>query len=227
MGISDKFWPQAVHTAAHILNRALLINNSDKTPYELWKERLANINYFRVFRSKCYIKREDKVGKFDSRVDEGILLGYSSKSKAYKCYNHRLNKVVESINVIIDDYPQKEEKQRKEVITDDESAEIEQPFEVEYLSEEPRGQESQQEFHSSQTPSKSPWPSSKTPTRYVQKNHPADQIIGDSSVGVGTRRRNQLQSPSQEHKSLISTIEPSNYEQPLKINVGSRPWKKN
>src|SRR5271163_4993593 len=101
-------------------------------------------------------------------------------------------------------------KRRKEVITDDESTETELPFEVEDLSEEPREQESQQEFHSSQTPSKSPRPSSKTPTRYVQKNHPVDQIIGDSSAGVGTRRRNQLQSPSQEHKSLISIIDPSN-----------------
>ena len=43
------------------------------------------------FGRKCYIKREDnKVGKFDSRVDEGILVGYSSKRKAYKWYNIRL-----------------------------------------------------------------------------------------------------------------------------------------
>ena len=54
-GISDRFWPQAVHTAVHTLNRALLRNNSDKTPYELWKGRPANVNYFRVFGSKCYI----------------------------------------------------------------------------------------------------------------------------------------------------------------------------
>ena len=115
-----------------------------------------------MFGSKCYIKREDKIGNFDSMVNEGILLGYSSKRKAYKCYNHKLNKVVESVNVRIDDYPQKEEKQRKEVITDDESPEAELPFEVEDLSKEPRGQESHQEFYSSQTPSKSSQPSSKT-----------------------------------------------------------------
>jgi hypothetical protein len=57
-----------------------------------------------VFGRKCYIKREDnKIGKFDSRVDKGILVGYSRKSKAYKCYNLRLNKIVESINVNIDE----------------------------------------------------------------------------------------------------------------------------
>ena len=41
--------------------------------------------------------------KFDSRADKGILVGYSSTKKAYKCYNLRLNKVVESINVTIDE----------------------------------------------------------------------------------------------------------------------------
>ena len=38
-------------------------------------------------------------------------------------------------------------------------------------------------------------PSHKTPTRYVQKNHPAEQIIGNEDAGVETRRRKQFQSP--------------------------------
>ena len=103
--ISDMFWPQVVHTVVHILNRALLRNNADKTPYELRKGRPTNVKHYRVFGSKFYIRREDKIGKFDSRVDEGILLGYSSKRKAYKCFKMRLNKIVESINVRIDGSP--------------------------------------------------------------------------------------------------------------------------
>ena len=43
------------------------------------------------------------MGKFDSRVDNGILVGYSSTRKTYKCYNLRLNKALESINVTIDE----------------------------------------------------------------------------------------------------------------------------
>jgi hypothetical protein len=78
--------------------------NTDKTPYELWKGRPTNVKHFRVFGSKCYIKREDgRMGKFDSRVDKGVLVGYSSTRKAYKCYNLRLNKIVESINVTINE----------------------------------------------------------------------------------------------------------------------------
>ena len=82
----------------------MLINNSEKTPYKLWKGRPTNVKHFRVFGRKCYIKREDgRMGKFDSHVDKGILFGYSSTRKSYKCYNLRLNKVVERINVTIDE----------------------------------------------------------------------------------------------------------------------------
>jgi hypothetical protein len=63
----------------------MIRSNSDKTPYELWKGRPKNVKNFRVFGRKCYSKREDvRLGKFDSQVDKGILVGYSRKSKAYK-----------------------------------------------------------------------------------------------------------------------------------------------
>jgi hypothetical protein len=62
------------------------------------------VKHFRVFGSKFYIKREDgRMGTFDSHVDKGVLVGYSSRRKSYKFYNLRLNKVVESINVTIDE----------------------------------------------------------------------------------------------------------------------------
>jgi hypothetical protein len=61
------------------------------------------VKHFRVFGSKCYIKREDDImGKFDSRLEKGVLVGYSCTRKAYKCYNMRVYKVVENINVTID-----------------------------------------------------------------------------------------------------------------------------
>ena len=98
------FWPQAVHTVVHILNRILLRNNNDKTPYQLWKGRPTSIKHFIIFGSKCYIERIDKkLGKLDSRTNEGILVGYSCSRKAYKCYNFKLRKIVESIDFKIDE----------------------------------------------------------------------------------------------------------------------------
>jgi hypothetical protein len=98
------FWTHVVHTTVHIQNRVILKKNNDKTFYDLWKGRPTNVKHFRVFERKCSIKREDgRMGKFDSRVDKGVPIGYSRTRKAYKCYNMRLNKVVENINVTIDE----------------------------------------------------------------------------------------------------------------------------
>jgi transposase InsO family protein len=80
--LKDIFWTQEVHTTFHIQNRVILRNNNNKTPYKLWQGRPTNVKHFRVFGSKCYIKREDgRMGKFDSRVDKGVLFGYSSTRK--------------------------------------------------------------------------------------------------------------------------------------------------
>jgi hypothetical protein len=66
--------------------------------------------------------------KFDSRVDKGVLFGYSSTRKAYKCYNMRLNKIVESINITINETGGPESKE-------EENESMEQPFEEEAKDE--------------------------------------------------------------------------------------------
>ena len=78
--------------------------DTKKTPYELWKGRKPNVKYLRIFGSTCFIlKDRENVGKFDSQSDEGIFLGYSFTSKAYRVYNKRTMKVMETVNVVIDE----------------------------------------------------------------------------------------------------------------------------
>ena len=57
-----------------------------------------------MFGCKCYILKESINGKFDAKSDVDILLGYSTRSKAYKCLNANTNKVVESANVNFDEH---------------------------------------------------------------------------------------------------------------------------
>ena len=83
--IPQTYWAEAVQTVVHIINKAHLRPNCDKT-HELWHGKPTSIKHFRVFGSKSYIKNNDeKLGKFDARADEGIFLGYASKSKGYMC----------------------------------------------------------------------------------------------------------------------------------------------
>ena len=83
------YWREAIYTIVFIQNKGQIRVNNDKTPYELWFGRPAeSLKYFRVFGSKCYIKRDgDNLGKFDSITYEHIFIGYSYTKKAYKSYN--------------------------------------------------------------------------------------------------------------------------------------------
>ena len=122
--LSDTCWREAVYTTVYLLNRGQLRVNKDKTPYELWYGRPASVKYFKVFGSNYYIKRnEDDLGKFNSRTDEGIFLGYSATRNAYRCYNKRLHETVESTAVKVADVKPRREKNLDSIentCTDDE-----------------------------------------------------------------------------------------------------------
>ena len=74
-----------------------------KTPYELRFGHSPSLKYFKIFGRKCYIKRDDDIGNFDSRSDEGMFLHYSLKRKAYRCFNHKTKTIVECTNIKIDE----------------------------------------------------------------------------------------------------------------------------
>ena len=100
----DTFWREAIYNAVSILNKAQSRVNNNKNPYESWKGNPTTFKHFKAFESKCYIKiNEDNLGKFTSKIDKGIFLGYAPRSKGYKCHNKRLCKVVESIYVRVDE----------------------------------------------------------------------------------------------------------------------------
>jgi len=102
--LAQHFWGEPVNTACHIIKRVYLRPKTNKTPYEIWRGKKPTVNYFRTFGSKCYILRDrENIGKFDPNSDEGIFLGYSSNSRAYRVFNKRTETVMESINVVIDD----------------------------------------------------------------------------------------------------------------------------
>ena len=66
------------------------------------RKKKRKVKYFQVFGSKCFILNDrENLGKFDAKSDEGIFLGYSTNSRAYRVYNKRTKTVMESINVVI------------------------------------------------------------------------------------------------------------------------------
>nr|ABA98512.1 retrotransposon protein, putative, Ty1-copia subclass [Oryza sativa Japonica Group] len=103
-GVSDSFWAEAINIAYHATNRLYLHRLLKKTSYELIVGRKPNVAYFRVFGCKCYIYRKGvRLTKFETRCDEGFLLGYASNSKAYHVYNKNKGIVEETADVQFDE----------------------------------------------------------------------------------------------------------------------------
>lgn len=97
------YWREAVSNVVYTLNQMHVKGDTNKTPYELWFGHTPTIKYLKFFGSKCYIKRDEDLGKFDSICDEGIFFGYYTKRKVYRCSNKRLRMIVESSNVKVDE----------------------------------------------------------------------------------------------------------------------------
>jgi transposase InsO family protein len=102
--VSENVWTEAINTTCHGSNRLYCHRLLKKTPYKLLIGRKPNISYFWVFRFKCYTLRKGTgLSKFESKCDEGFLIGYSLNSKSYRVYNQSLGLVEESSDVEFDD----------------------------------------------------------------------------------------------------------------------------
>jgi hypothetical protein len=196
--IGQNYWVEAIQTTIHILNKSHLIPHSDKTPYEPWYGRSASIKHFKVFGRKCYIKNNNEnLGKYDDKSDEGIFLGYVTNSKGYKFFNKRLHKLVDCIDLKVDEgVPIREVRNIESTIEDTAETEDEQV-------QESNGQETprQQELGQQSTSNPS--------SRITQNNHPESQIIGEKDKGVQTRRR-ITKDTEKSHMAFISMVEPKN-----------------
>lgn len=74
------------------------------TSYKLLYWKPTTIKHFKVFGNKLYVKNnDDNLDKFNARDDKGIFLGYLTKRKGYRCYNKTLWKIVDDIDLKVDE----------------------------------------------------------------------------------------------------------------------------
>nr|GEU44122.1 hypothetical protein [Tanacetum cinerariifolium] len=84
-----------------------------KTLYELINGRKPDISFLHVFGAICYPKndRED-IGKLGANGDIGFFICYFANSCAYRVYNRRTRKIMETMNVTFDELSTMASKQR-------------------------------------------------------------------------------------------------------------------
>ncbi|GJT63039.1 retrovirus-related pol polyprotein from transposon TNT 1-94 [Tanacetum coccineum] len=102
--LSKHFWIEAVRIACYTQNRSIIVKRHDKTPYEIFRERIPDISCFYVFGCPVFIhNHKDHLGKFNAKADDGYFLGYSFISKAFKVCNTRRKQVEETYHVTFDE----------------------------------------------------------------------------------------------------------------------------
>nr|GEW89571.1 reverse transcriptase domain-containing protein [Tanacetum cinerariifolium] len=94
------FWVEAVNTACYVHNRVLVTKPQNKTPYELLHGRTPSIGFMRPFGCLVTILNTlDPLCKFDGKVYERFLVGYSVSSKAFRVFNSRNRIIQETLHI--------------------------------------------------------------------------------------------------------------------------------
>nr|GEY71777.1 retrovirus-related Pol polyprotein from transposon TNT 1-94 [Tanacetum cinerariifolium] len=97
-------WAEAVGTACFTQNRSIICLRHEKTPYELMHGKQPDLSYFHVFGALCYPTNDsENIGKLQPKADIGIFIGYAPTKKAFRIYNRRTRRIMETIHVDFDE----------------------------------------------------------------------------------------------------------------------------
>nr|GEX00619.1 retrovirus-related Pol polyprotein from transposon TNT 1-94 [Tanacetum cinerariifolium] len=95
---------QAVATACYTQNRSIIRFRHGKTSYELLHNKLPDLSFLYVFGALCYPTNDsENLGKLQPKANIGIFIGYASTKKAFRIYNRRTRRIVETIHVDFDE----------------------------------------------------------------------------------------------------------------------------
>ncbi|GJU69005.1 retrovirus-related pol polyprotein from transposon TNT 1-94 [Tanacetum coccineum] len=97
-------WAEVVATACYTQNCSIIRLRHGKTPYELLHDKPPDLSFFHVFGSLCYLTNDsENLGKLQPKADIGIFIGYAPTKKAFRIYNRRTRRIIETINVDFDE----------------------------------------------------------------------------------------------------------------------------
>ncbi|GKB07773.1 retrovirus-related pol polyprotein from transposon TNT 1-94 [Tanacetum coccineum] len=97
-------WAEAVATTCYTQNRSMIRHRHGKTPYELLHNKPPILFDLHVFGALCYPTNDsENLGKLQPKADIGIFIGYAPTKKAFRIYNRRTRRIIETIHVDFDE----------------------------------------------------------------------------------------------------------------------------
>nr|GEU73852.1 hypothetical protein [Tanacetum cinerariifolium] len=97
-------WAKAVATVCYTQNQSTIRLHHGKTPYELLHNKLPDLSFRHVFGALYYPTNDtENLRKLQLKADIGIFIGYAPTKKAFRIYNRRTRRIVETIHVDFDE----------------------------------------------------------------------------------------------------------------------------
>ncbi|GJW48362.1 retrovirus-related pol polyprotein from transposon TNT 1-94 [Tanacetum coccineum] len=94
----------AVAIACYTQIRSMIRRQHGKTPYELLHSKPPDLSYLHVFGALCYPTNDsENLGKLQPKANIGIFIGYAPTKKAFRIYNRRTRRIIETIHVDFDE----------------------------------------------------------------------------------------------------------------------------
>jgi transposase InsO family protein len=99
-GLPLTFWAEATYTAVYLLNRCPTKAIENKTPFEAWSGGGKPSVNLKIFGCVFYahVPKEMR-NKLEDKGEKCVFVGYSTKSKGYRLFSFKMNKVIESRDV--------------------------------------------------------------------------------------------------------------------------------
>ncbi|UYV80953.1 K02A2.6-like, partial [Cordylochernes scorpioides] len=102
--LPQRFWAEAVNTAAYIRNKCYNSALGDKVPDELWSSRKPSVRHLKAFGCLAYSHiPTERRKKLDNRANRCILVGYSSQTKGYRLWCPETQHVIQTKHVKFDE----------------------------------------------------------------------------------------------------------------------------
>ena len=104
-GLSNRYWAEAVATAAYIRNRTpTAAIKEEQTPYERWYGKRPNVSHLKVFGCMAFAHIPDaQRQKLDKKSEKLRFVGYSIRAKGYRLFDEKSQKVVIRRDVIFNE----------------------------------------------------------------------------------------------------------------------------
>nr|GEW66332.1 RNA-directed DNA polymerase, eukaryota, reverse transcriptase zinc-binding domain protein [Tanacetum cinerariifolium] len=180
------FWAEAIATTCFTQNYSLVIPRHEKTPYHIINDQKPSVKFFHIFGSLCYIVRNgENLDKMKEKGDECIFVGYSTQSRAYRVFNKRTRVIMESIHVNFDELPQMASDHVKMV---EEYAQVENDEFINIFCTLVQDQRETSSRHVDSSNMHTFYQHHPSSHRWT-KDHPLEQVIGNLSQSVRTRRQ--------------------------------------